>query len=294
MTQKKTSPSSGQYGTLASRKGADGSVEYVFDDTPQGLDEISAAGMEQQDHSRTPTTPEPRRNMGAIAAICALLAIMGVGVALALSGGEEDPMDEDVEVEEQGFKAYDGAARARQAPARQETEDDIPEELAGWDLEDSDEEVIVIEESHPDEVGAAAAAVQEPLWQPRTPENSPLNLDEIRTTRRANMRQRELLQRMNDDLEEGRVKPFNKELPAGLRNPAQRFPTNFAGPDPAAIQLKAAAFKQEARRQQELEAEQARQKAIDDSLPKVTQPLPPAVQQELIEPNSIDTTEETN
>lgn len=251
-TGKQSRISSGQFSTLKEHSSPDGGIEYVFDETTSTLEESSNVESAEQ-------RPAPEReksgppNFMAIGGILLAFLLVGGGIVYAMQDSKESIEEEDSVEETASFKPYSGSTNKPEP--KQETmvrraaassEDDLPEELRGLDV-GSDDEVIVLEEIHPEDVEdepalnaqGAAAVVRDDEYVPRSPKTHPLDLDEIRRDRGIKPKQRELLRQMNRDLDNGKLKPFDPgPLPRGLRPHRVKPPMHYS-PDIKDIRARA-------------------------------------------------------
>ena len=287
-TGKQPRVSSGQFSTLKTQSTPDGSIEYVFDETTHTLEESS--NVESYEQLPTPAKEqggEGSRNMLAIGGVLLAFVLVSGGIVYAMQGSKERVEGADDAVEETAsFRPYSGsAAKAAPEPKKEmrraaaASDDDLPEELQGLEL-GSDDEVIVLEEIHPEDVEEeseapapepAALVKSEEEYVPRSPENYPLDLDKIRRERGVNPKQRQLLRKMNQDLDAGKIKPFNPgPLPRGLR-PARITPPVHYSPSPADIRARAIEHKAEVAAQEE-----ANQDAEDNQLDELANPGEPS------------------
>ncbi len=253
---KKTGPrrkvSSGEFKQLT---GSDGSIEFVFDEESDvGLEESSAQLDNLEETSRpqpeqgravndttAPTSSSGQRRILLIA--LAFASIGCIAVAAAVFAASDDPAssaaDEEMAAEEgAGFRPYSGNGEAP-PPAKEEPEapkdEELPEELAGWEFNDSDDEVIVIEESHPEaeeqggnEVappGSARVLVGEEAKNVEL--NKTVTKEELLERRRPTPVQRQMLRKLNKDLDAGKYDNFK------IENQPSRIPAQL---DPKALE----------------------------------------------------------
>lgn len=284
-TGKQPRVSSGQFSTLKTQSTPDGSIEYVFDETTQTLEESS--NVESYDQLPTPEKEQGggSRSMLAMGGVLIAFLLVSGGIVYAMQSSNErssDSSDEAVE-ESASFRPYSGSA-AKAAPKREvrraaaSSDDELPDELQGLEL-GSDDEVIVLEEIHPEDVEEepanttpepAALVKSDDEYVPRTPENYQLDLDQIRRERGVNPKQREMLRQMNRDLDAGKLKPFNPgPLPRGLR-PARVTPPVHYSPSPADIQARALEHKAQ------VAQEEADENAEDTQLDELANPGEPS------------------
>jgi hypothetical protein len=242
MSDKSTRPRSGEFTNLTSQRAQDGSLEYVLgdessspieDDSPPRATPATSDSGSAQTGSRKPL----------ILGVGVLAAIVVATVAFFASGDAGRSAGEGMEQNEQvSFKAYSGnAAPADKPPVREdapEVDGDIPEELAGWDLDETDEEVIVIEEYDGEPEPAATAVVvpvdDEPApGEVYTKHHERHSITANGRARYASPEQRDLLRKLNAQLDRGERPVIPKaNMPSTLRpiSPRMQNLDNITGP----------------------------------------------------------------
>ena len=177
-----------------------------------------------------------------IVVIAGVLLLIGVVAAVWASGSDPEPArgDEASEAEVAGFKAYDGSYKAPAAPVKTtpvkkprkvaESGDELPEGFDG-----SDDEVLVLEEYHPEEP-AAVANEDKPDKKLVFDDSARVGLREMVRNRRAHPHQREMLRKLNKDLDRGigprlnRAAPFQKASLKGIAPEVREPIDNLPGP----------------------------------------------------------------
>lgn len=246
MSEQSKRPRSGEFANLTSQRAKDGTLEYVLgDEDSSPLEEPVRPAPAKASSAATHSTSHGTSRKPMIAALVALVALVVVAGAFFLS-----PDDEPIkEAEEQvSFKAYSGSQDViEEEPAPKKrvvvVDDEIPEELAGWDLDEHDEEVIVIEEYAGDEEPAAAVAVQQVKPKEEGSKHERTSLAEFGRKRHGSPEQRQLLRQFNEQLDRGERPVIPKaNIPARMRPMSPRVQgqlDHVAGPRfvPGKLQL---------------------------------------------------------
>lgn len=224
----------GERGSLHARQASDGGIEYVLGEDVQGERERGGDRHAQKPQPQPEAGAGPGRFVLAAVALFALTSVALAAVMFARGDGEELAGAATAEQEEPvGFKPYGGGPveeeRAPAPPAATRRavttrdEDGLPDEFDG--IEFGDEEVVVIEEVHP-ESGGDTEQDEEPAEEVvaiPAHKNYDLNLEELRQRRRPSAEQRKMLRQFNKDLDRGKGIPkLSKPKPPNLFVPAAR------------------------------------------------------------------------
>lgn len=232
----------GERARLEARTGVDGSVEYVIEDGPKATSQGPGGAASEPEAAPQEGSGGSSLALVALAGV-ALAVVLGIGAIVAWNASGSSSLEGGAgEDEPVGFKPYGGgpnedpgspamgAALNKKAPAPKDDDEELPEELEGWDVDESDEEVIVLEESHPDE------APEEEGWELEEPERE-LDPEEFYRRGNPNPEQRKILRALNENLDEGKVprlkrppEPKKIDLDDPRFNSRIRVPDNLSGP----------------------------------------------------------------
>lgn len=245
MSDKSTRPRSGEFTNLTSQRARDGSLEYVLgdessspieDDSPPRTAPTTSDSGSARTGSRTPLV------LGV-----SVLAAFVVATVAFFASGDADKRGEGADQNEQvSFKAYSGNAAPADKSANKpvvkkkapDVDGDIPEELAGWDLDETDEEIIVIEEYDGEPEPAATVRVAPKDNEPGpgevyTKHHERHSITANGRARYASPEQRDLLRKLNAQLDRGERPVIPKaNMPSTLRpiSPRMQNLDNITGP----------------------------------------------------------------